>query len=390
MKPAIVVVTHSRIASLKRLLRSIEHSDYNYKDITLIISIDGGAPENIEILKIATDFKWNYGKKKIINHKSNLGLRRHIIECGNLTEIYNSIIMLEDDLFVSPFFYSYALEALSYYENKTQIAGISLYSYTINETAKRPFTPQKDGSDVYFMQLPSSWGQLWNVSQWNNFRDWYNSNEHELQNKYHLPDDILSWPNSSWKKYFSDYMVTCDKYFVYPQISLTTNFGDIGTHGKRKNSLTQVPLLSESKDFHFVDLINSSAIYDTYMELKPSIISKFNKRLSIYKYSVDLYGSKKCSTIETDWILTSKKCKNPLFSFSGEMKPHELSVIHDLNGTTFNFCKVDSLDSSTINLKKKYINMLYDYPFLTFHSGLIIIISKIIEKIRLLRNNFNS
>jgi hypothetical protein len=293
-------------------------------------------------------------------------------------------------LFVSPFFYSYAIEALSYYQNKTQIAGISLYNYSINETAKRPFTPQKDGSDVYFMQLPSSWGQLWNVSQWNNFRDWYNSNEHELLNKYNLPDDILSWPNSSWKKYFSAYMVTHDKYFVYPQVSLTTNFGDIGTHGKRKNSLTQVPLLLESKDFLFVDLINSSAIYDAYMELKPSVISKFNKRLSTFKYSVDLYGSKKCSTIETDWILTSKKCKNPLFSFSGEMKPHELSVIHDLNGTTFNFCKVNSLDSSTINLKKKYINMLYDYPFLKFHSGLIIIISKIIEKIRLLRNNFNS
>ena len=46
MKPAIIVVTHSRIESLKRLLSSIEHSDYIYNDITLVISIDGGAFEN--------------------------------------------------------------------------------------------------------------------------------------------------------------------------------------------------------------------------------------------------------------------------------------------------------------------------------------------------------
>ena len=311
MKPAIIVVTHSRIESLKRLLSSIEHSDYIYNDITLVISIDGGAFENIEILKIATDFKWNYGEKRIINHKSNLGLRRHIIECGNLTEIYESIIMLEDDLFVSPYFYNYAVEALSYYQNEIQIAGISLYSYRINETAKRPFIPLKDGSDVYFMQLPSSWGQLWNKSQWNRFRDWYYMNEHKLLSKNNLPDDILSWSNSSWKKYFSAYMVASDKYFVYPQISLTTNFGDIGTHGKRKSSITQVPILLKSKDFVFIDLINSLAIYDTYMEILPRVISKFNKRLSSFNYSVDLYGSKRCSRISTDWILTSKKCKNP-------------------------------------------------------------------------------
>ena len=52
--------------------------------------------------KIANDFNWRLGEKKVIIHTQKLGLRNHFIWVGDQTERFKNVIFLEDDLIVSP------------------------------------------------------------------------------------------------------------------------------------------------------------------------------------------------------------------------------------------------------------------------------------------------
>lgn len=146
-KIPVVIVAYNRPAPLKRLLDSVTKGVYSGQ-VKLIISIDGG--DNSDVLSIAENFRWVHGEKEIIHHKTNIGLRNHILSLGDLTLKYDGIILIEDDLYVSPYFYEYAIEAMEFYNEDNIIAGISLYSHRYNETARLPFTPLSDDSDVFF------------------------------------------------------------------------------------------------------------------------------------------------------------------------------------------------------------------------------------------------
>ena len=254
--PAIVCPAYNRPHCLQRLLNSIAKGKYpNGINIPLVISLDKS--DNTAVLKIASDFDWQYGTKKIIQHDNHLGLRKHILNCGDLTQQYEAIVLLEDDLFVSPYFYQYAKAALQFYAADSQIGGISLYNYQIAESCFYPFMPIENGSDVYFIQFASSWGQVWTAAQWQDFRTWYADN-HLIHDSDLLPHFVKEWPDYSWKKRFIKYLIDKDKYFVFPRLSLTTNFGEQGTTNVTKG-LFQVPLQAYPKQYQFssVQHINS-------------------------------------------------------------------------------------------------------------------------------------
>ena len=124
IQPAIVIVTYNRELSLKRLLESIKNAKYTEKNITLIISIDYSNKQSV-IKNIAEEFEWPYGNKIIRTYKENQGLKKHVLSCGDLTDEYEGVIILEDDLYVAEDYYSYAKAALNFYENNEKIAGIA-------------------------------------------------------------------------------------------------------------------------------------------------------------------------------------------------------------------------------------------------------------------------
>jgi|GEM_PF-834036 len=324
---AIVVVAYNRVNSLIRLLDSLNRSFYQ-EEVTLHISIDAG--DNKDVLEAANLFVWKHGRKVVIYQEQNLGLRNHVIACGNLTEKYGSIILLEDDLFVSPYFYEYTKQAIEYYKDDDSIAGIALYSPRFNETAKEEFYSLKQNSDVYFMQLPCSWGQAWTHSQWNSFKSWYNKNE-KINDNSEIPQNIISWPETSWKKYFAQYMLDQDKYFVYPYESFSTNFGEPGTHFMIKTNLFQVPLQSYSSScFNFIKREETALIYDMYHE-NNILCRYFDKEIS-RNITIDLYGSKN-SKVYRRYLLSSRQLNYKILqSFDDSLVPHELNIIYNILG----------------------------------------------------------
>ncbi len=341
----IIVVGFNRPEAIKRLLDSLMKASYP-GHVDLIISIDGGGDEVVK--GIATAFEWPFGEKKLIFHEVNLGLRKHILSCGDLSADYDGVIVLEDDLFVSPVFYQYALQAFDYYKDDPKISGISLYSHAYNETAQFPFRPLADDSDIFFLQYASSWGQFWSSKWWKGFRSWYDQEDGSPGN---LPPNIGLWPENSWKKYFIKYLAGHDLYFVYPRVSLTTIFGDEGTNIRIRETFLQVPLLVEKKTFQFKSLKNSNAVYDVYCEMDPERLKRLAPSLSGADFEVDLYGMKSGDLNQKEMFLSSRKCSGPFKTFGREMKPHEMNVIEDIPGDYFSLGKKKDFEEKNYFLR---------------------------------------
>ena len=340
----IVAVAYNRPDSLSRLLRSLSLASYPEK-VKLYISIDGGGSEAVRT--VAEEFEWQHGVKEILLHPENHGLRNHILSCGDLALQHDGIIVLEDDLFVSKAFYHYVKNGLAFYNSEKRIAGISLYAHSYNETAQLPFLPISDHTDVFFLQLASSWGQCWTKDQWKAFKQWYDIKHSEkLCLADGVPSSVIKWPDTSWKKFFIKYMVEKGLYFLYPRTSLSTNFGDDGTNHFGDNHY-QVPLYYSNKRFKFIEFSKSYAKYDCYCEILPECLNQLTALFRSYHYTVDLYGSKPLEQIKTDYLLSSRGTEKPIHSFGRKMLPHESNIIDEIEGDRIQFTSIADTKSFT-------------------------------------------
>ena len=328
----IVVVAYNRPHSLKRLLVALTRSIYP-PSVDMVISIDGGSGDaNDRVVELARAFEWPFGHKEVRLHRHNLGLVAHLLECGDLAQRHDGIIVLEDEIFVSRHFYAYAMHAYAYYKDEEALGGISLYSHGTNQTAKLPFHAIEDGSDVFFMQVVSSWGQLWTRSQWKSFREWLTSDRvTQIEHLATLPQNVASWQTTSWKKLYFPYLLDTGKFFVYPRCSLSTNFGKAGVHMKT-TSRYQVPLQHGERTYKFMRLSESTAKYDAFCELLPECLNRMFPALTPYDYIVDLYAMKPLPDYSQRYALTTKKCESHVMSWGRELRPHETNIVEGIEG----------------------------------------------------------
>ncbi|MCF8369850.1 MAG: hypothetical protein K9G76_12490 [Bacteroidales bacterium] len=353
-KPAIVVAAFNRMRSVQRILASLDKAVYP-DDTQLVISIDNDGT-NQDVYQFAENYNWRYGKKKVIYHSEWLGLREHILRCGELANQYGSVIILEEDIYVAPLFYKYACEAINYYASDNRIAGVSLYRLPYVEGHKAPFVPFDDGTDVFFIQMAGSIGQIWTSEHWNKFKEWYDTKP-DLSQVRPMSEIIKAWPDSSWKKYFAAYVILFNKYFVFPKRSYVTNFADAGTNMVSKTFVLQVPLTLHDYQPKFVGLDDSDCVYDSYTEMMPDRLVKFNQNLKKYDFELDLYGEKEMYV--KDYVLTTRKCKNIIMSFDRNMKPHEMNVMFGLPGTAISFARKEDV----LMRRKKVSERLSDYNY---------------------------
>ena len=364
-QPVIVVVAYNRPRSLARILSSLKNAIFS-SNARLIISIDNDEPNNIDVKRIAEEFLWPYGQKEVRYQEKHMGLRDHILQCGSLSMEYGSVIILEDDLYVSPHFYDYTVQALEYYCVNNQIKGVSLYNQPVQENVQYPFSPIYDNSDVYFMQFPSSWGQAWTENQWRDFMDWYASKP-DLK-AINIPPFVRRWRSeNSWKKFFCAYLVDKNKFFVFPRFSLTTNFNDPGIHLKKSMNYTgQSPLRLFGQPYRFKNIGDSPSIYDVNLELMPQCIDTLSSHLHAYSYELDLYGTKDLKRVNKPFLITSRPSKRPIIGFKRALKPHEMNIIYNLEGKEFVLTRVEDI----LPIKNKYEEIIHNYRY--FYTGYIL------------------
>ncbi|MEY3443612.1 MAG: hypothetical protein RLZZ519_1893 [Bacteroidota bacterium] len=318
LQPAIVIAAWNRPLSLQRLLNGLDHGHFPAGTL-LHISIDHF--EYPEVCELADAFVWKFGEKVVEKHAERLGLRQHILHCGGLTKRYGSIILLEDDLGISPFAYVYAQKALDYFAEDEAIAGISLYCYTVAESCLQPFHPWMDQWDNWFLQLPSSWGAAFTAAQWLAFEQWLAMHVHQLPP---LPDYVASWTAQSWKKLFTAYLIASNRYFSYPRQALTTNFEDFGAHANTKG-LFQVPLMMGPRTWNFGRINDSLAVYDAHFEPISENLKRIAPVLTGYDFAVDLLGQKSRPFLDKPWVLTRRKGGKSEMGFAANALPAELN-----------------------------------------------------------------
>ncbi|WP_019837358.1 glycosyltransferase family 2 protein [Acinetobacter towneri] len=346
---AIVVITYNRLHSLKRLIDSLLKATYD-ESVNLIISIDRSDIFE-QMYDYASKIVWIYGEIEIKVAEKRLGLKKHVMQCGELLNQYEHIVVLEDDLYVSPGFYQYTKEMISKYANNENIAGISLYNYPRNQYANLPFTPQLDQYDVYFMKIASSWGQVWSRQKWAKFLEWSNINP--SIDELHIPKHIKLWGGKSWLKHHHAYCAVENKYFVYPRMALSTNFSEPGEHASL-DSTYQVELLSDVKsNYKTPNSVDDAIRYDEFFENE-----NIKKDIPFNNLTIDLYGKK---YIYERYVLTTKHLNKKIIkSYALRMKPWEVNVTHNIEGSDFFLYDFNVEERNFFKSRKSY---KYKYLF---------------------------
>lgn len=354
MEIAVVAVAYNRVDSLSRLISSLERSYYpEDKNVTLIVSIDKSNTDVVE--KYAESYHWPYGDKIIDKHEKNLGLREHMLSLGKWFEKFDAIVVLEDDIVVSPNFYTYTCQSVEKYYCSEVIAGISLYSFGVNYQTGQPFVPVKDEHDAYFMNCAMSWGEVWMRDSWKKFYDWYLCHQ-DFPVTPQLPYTICSWGKKSWLKYHTRYCIEENKFFVHPYASLTTNYGDAGEHSAG-STIFQVPLqFGKVMNYHLPDVNGHAIHYDGFFE---------NKQLcEILGYSeddlcIDLQGGNHNKLNKRYWLTLQVTDYYVAQSFGLYYRPIEMNVILKAPGK-----QVFLYDTQNTAVSKTKVNsdvMLYRY-----------------------------
>lgn len=361
-KVAIVCVGYNRKKSIERLFNSLLAAEYSSCDIPLVISIDASKDE--ALYEYVKKFHWPFGEKYVNIQTVRLGLENHIYQCGDLTAYFKAVILLEDDLCVSRYFYKYILHTIDFYAEDNRIAEISLYKNEINGYVGLPFENINNGSDVFLMQDVSTWGECWTESMWNDFTNWRCRHTEEDILNVDMPVQIKKWTRA-WSKCYNAYVVDTGKFVLYPNVSLTTNFSDAGEHGGDNNSLVQVNLLQEDFDYRFLPF-EDLAKYDIYfnnvdsyewLHLRPD-----NLCLDYYGFNNFIAGKK--------YLLSTRVIKAPIIkSFALNMRPIELNVKNKVHGSGIFLYDVRQMDS--FDEKSKASILVAEYFLRGFNMNLL-------------------
>ena len=361
----IVVVAYNRLESLKRILASLSRGEYPREPVELIISIDRG--DNQEVLQYAEAFPWPHGEKRVIYRQENLGLKRHILTCGDLTQDHDGIILLEDDLVVSPDFYRYAQECCTFVQGQDRIAGVALYNHRLSQLTEKVFEPLEDGFDNWYFRYACSWGQMWTKEQWALFKAWLMAHsDYDFAASAKIPEHIKDWGKHSWLKYHIAFCIETDRFFLYPRVARTTCFSDAGVNFSESENTFQVPLMAAGRTgaLRLSHLEESKAVYDQWME------NLFLSRFLGKDACIDLYGAK--TDFEgKNYLLTTSAVEGGkvICSFGREMRPQEWNVLGEVPGDVIrlyqlspNAKKLPRTRSSRVEDAQYYIRGI-SYPY---------------------------
>ena len=391
-RPAIVAVGYDRPEALKRLLTSIESAVYA-EDVrpVLVISIDKSG--NDDVVNVARKFEYSHGDKVVIERPERMGLREHVLTCGDLTEEYGSIIVLEDDIFVAPCFYEYACNALDISDEDDRIGAISLYNHLFNVHKRDSFCAIDDGYDNYYLQLASSWGQAYTKKQWSGFRKWYEANkERDLKDPF-VPANVSGWSDRSWLKYYIVYLIETGRYCLYPRVSFTTNFGDVGSHAVKPETDLQVPICGSRRHpyCNFSLTGSSRAVYDSFFEpvgitedekVCLGALDRINDDNTLL---VDLYDTKPVKEMIASkryrYVLSSKSLPYRVVrSFARQMRPVDANVVYEISGNDFHLYDVSKKADMPAKERDAH-RYLYEYRGISAVRMIEIIKYRVLEKL---------
>ena len=170
----------------------------------------------------------------IIEREKNFGLADNIID-GVTTIInqYGKIIVLEDDIVVSPVFLEYMNNTLDYYENELKVWSISAWNY--------PLDPNPIKEDTFFWRIPHCWGWATWKNRWQHYTrdiEWVKTNF----SRHDIYEISLHNTSSYWKHFLLNQQGKIKTWAIFWYL-----------HAYKHNALTLMPRISYIKQVGFDD-----------------------------------------------------------------------------------------------------------------------------------------
>ncbi|MCX4044472.1 glycosyltransferase [Aeromonas veronii] len=223
---------------------------------------------------------------QIIIRETNFGLKKSIY--GGISQIlseYDAIIVIEDDLRLSPDFYDYMVASLEEYKNSENVMQISGYNYLGNEFLDR-------NKSAFFLPITTSWGWGTWSRAWQSFSI---NNEILLQDLdkkkfnffssfpfFTMLEKELTGQVSSWAIRWYHHVFQSGGLVLYPPATLVDNegFDSTGTHSAAKSNVLYKKVIFEDLGIvNFpqsieIDRVQQRKLVGFFKKKRLSIISK--------------------------------------------------------------------------------------------------------------------
>lgn len=244
----ILLLAYNRPFHTEQVLKALQQCELASSS-TLHIYIDGlkeGATEiditkQKEVVAVSQKEQW-CGEVFIHIAKQNKGCRLGpIFGITDMLKHYESVIILEDDIVVSPYFLRFMNAALKFYKNYQSVFSISGFNLPEN----RMPLPDNYDYDVYVSLRQQNWGwatwaDRWAQVDWNkNYITEFLKNKHQVEALNRGGDDLskmlkeeLDGESQAWDIQFSFAQFYYHAVSIIPCRSYTQNIGldNSGTH----------------------------------------------------------------------------------------------------------------------------------------------------------------
>lgn len=128
------------------------------------IYIDGpkdkaGEAASLEVLNVAK-LEWSFARLEVVSRSENLGLAKSIIGgVSEMTDEFGEVVVIEDDLRLSPHFLRYMNDGLATYRDTPSVYSIHGYCYPVRE----------DLPETFFLRGADCWGWATWSRAWKEF-----------------------------------------------------------------------------------------------------------------------------------------------------------------------------------------------------------------------------
>ncbi|MBN1185523.1 MAG: glycosyltransferase [Bacteroidales bacterium] len=283
----VVLFVYNRLEHVKETLNSLLENELSIESELFIYS--DGPKNDIDLLKVKSVRKYletisGFKTIQIIEKKINNGLANSVITgVSEVLQKYPKVIVVEDDLQVSPDFLSFMNSALDFYADSPEIFSISGYNFPIK-------IPANYKNDVYLSYRASSWGWAtwcdrwdkadWEVKDYQEFKKdrtaqhLFNRGGEDLTPMLHkqmkgiIDSWAIRWAYSHYKN---------NSYCLYPNRSFVNNIGmdNSGKHAKKSERyISNLAVSFDNKIFKIHLKINDDIMIQLRMFFQQSFYRK--------------------------------------------------------------------------------------------------------------------
>ena len=208
---------------------------------------NAGAREQTDAVRAYVDTLQGFASVTRIYRDTNWGLAQSIISgVGEVVARHGCVIVMEDDLVVSPHFLAYMNQGLQIYRDEPRVASIHGYSYPVDEALP----------ETFFLRGADCWGWATWARAWQHFepdgqkllsalRAQKLTRAFDMGGAYpftRMLSNQIKGKNNSWAVRWHASCFLADMLTLYPGKSLVNNIGvdGSGTHCSATDDFTQL------------------------------------------------------------------------------------------------------------------------------------------------------